>query len=827
MRWTKLLIILMVLSFSLSNSVYAQDSIVRKKTDTTSKPLREDSTVNERIQQAATSLNIKLRERYRGQLAFSRQERIFASLRAVFLRTRDFLKTGIDTFNISNELSLEEKRIEIASEGIFTNVGSIQTSRNLATSSILLSEIYAHNEIQEKKIDRYLQNLEAFRTNIDSLASDSFFLYIPTDTADLQAHLGQLRLIGAETRNTDSSLNAVLKAVRSLKTRSTIISGNVSSKLEEIESFRAQLSQNSLVKETSYLWQAPNFRRPFIEIFRFSIEKTNLVILFYIRNHIGKVLLLLMIFCGLGLYLRSLRHNIYKEMGVATSSVKSLVLQHPLQSCLFITISIGQFIFPTPPFSFYAIAWSINSILLFLILRNHIDAYWLKFWIASVILSMAACGINLILQASRPERVIMLLLSLAGTIAGVIVLRSPHLHLLKEKRLPVFLWIAIAMEAIASVANIYGRYNFAKGLMTTGFFGFVVGIQLLWTVKLIKEIFDISAKSYQDDEKSKFYIDFDKVGSEVPKFLYIILGIGWFVLISQNFYIYTKITDPILAFFNDTRQLGSYSFSLSGILLFIGIIFMSGIVSKLVSYFADNRKRASGSKKSGLDNWMLLIRITIFSVGLFVAFAASGIPMDRIAIVFGALSVGIGFGLQTLVNNLVSGLIIAFEKPIGVGDVVEIGGRSGTMKSIGFRSSVVTTFDGSEVIIPNGDLLNQHLINWTLNDNPRRVEIIVGVNYDTNLDHAIQLIHQVMAGDDRIRKFPESFVLVNNFGNSSIDLRILFWVSHFTNWNLVRSDLMRNIKRTFNDHNIEIPYPQMVVHKADEGDKPSEEENPQ
>jgi small-conductance mechanosensitive channel len=146
------------------------------------------------------------------------------------------------------------------------------------------------------------------------------------------------------------------------------------------------------------------------------------------------------------------------------------------------------------------------------------------------------------------------------------------------------------------------------------------------------------------------------------------------------------------------------------------------------------------------------------------------------------------------------------------------------MKSIGFRSSVVTTFDGSEVIIPNGDLLNQHLINWTLNDNPRRVEIIVGVNYDTNLDHAIQLIHQVMAGDDRIRKFPESFVLVNNFGNSSIDLRILFWVSHFTNWNLVRSDLMRNIKRTFNDNNIEIPYPQMVVHRPDEGEAlPGEE----
>ena len=93
---------------------------------------------------------------------------------------------------------------------------------------------------------------------------------------------------------------------------------------------------------------------------------------------------------------------------------------------------------------------------------------------------------------------------------------------------------------------------------------------------------------------------------------------------------------------------------------------------------------------------------------MLLAFAAAGIPMDRLAIILGALSVGIGFGLQSLVNNLVSGLILAFEKPINVGDVVEFGGQSGTMKSIGFRSSIITTWDGADVIIPNGNLLNEN-----------------------------------------------------------------------------------------------------------------------
>lgn len=801
-----------------SQTVQAQDSSDRVKIDSTITRPQMDTSVPRRIQQAADILNERFREKYRGQLALSRQERVFASMRAVFQRTKDYLKTGIDTGSIARQLRLEEERIELAGEGIFVNRGSVQTSRNLATSEVMLSEISALNETQVKRIDNFLADLEEFRTTIDSLASDSFFLYIPQDTAEIRQHLQQIRAMGTEIRTTDSALNTTLRTVRNLKTKSTIIEGNISSKLEEIQNFRAELSQNSLTKETAYLWETPKFRRPFGEILQFSMVKNNLVTIFYIRNHAGKIFFILLMVLALMAYLRSLRRNIHKEMGEDSTAAHSIVMEHPVLSSVVICLSIGQFFFPSPPFSFYAVVWSVNSVILAIIIRSHITQFWYRFWVTSVILAIIACFINMILQASRPERIVMLVLSMAGAFAGLKVQLSPQKNELREKKLPIFLWISIGLELLAVLGNLSGRYNFSKGMMTTGFFSLVVGIQLLWVIRLIHEIFDISAEAHREDEKQRFYIDFEKVGSEVPNYLYYFLGIGWFVLIAQNFYIYTKLTEPFVAFFTKQREIGSYAFSLSGIVLFVGIIFLSGVVSKLVSYFADNRKKASGSKKSELANWMLLIRIAIFSVGLFLAFAASGIPMDRIAIVFGALSVGIGFGLQTLVNNLVSGLIIAFEKPIGVGDVVEIGGRSGTMKSIGFRSSVVTTFDGSEVIIPNGDLLNQHLINWTLNDNPRRVEVLVGVNYNTNVDHAVQLIHQVMSGDDRIRKFPESFVLVNNFGNSSIDLRVLFWVSHFTNWNLVRSDLMRNIKRTFDDHGIEIPYPQMVVHQ--EKDEP-------
>lgn len=195
--------------------------------------------------------------------------------------------------------------------------------------------------------------------------------------------------------------------------------------------------------------------------------------------------------------------------------------------------------------------------------------------------------------------------------------------------------------------------------------------------------------------------------------------------------------------------------------------------------------------------------------------------MDRFAIILGALSVGIGFGLQTLINNLVSGVIIAFEKPINVGDIVEITGQIGKMKSIGIRSSVVTTWDGADVIIPNGDLLNQHLINWTLGNSQRRFELLLGVAYGTDLYKVQQLLLDIMEKDVRILKTPKPIVLANEFNNSSVDLVLKFWVPHFSIGFDVKSDLIVAIDRLFKEHGIEIPFPQQDVYLKSERGNPA------
>lgn len=821
--YMRTLIVFLLLIFS-NSVVFAQIDSLRQVTSD-SLIVSKDSIYRSRLEKGTLLANQKLREKYQEQVALSKQSQLFANLRAVFQRTRDYLKRGVDTIGIERELDQTQKRIEIAGDGIFINQGTIQTARNISTSSTLLLELADRNVIREKEINRYLADLEEFRNTLDSLASDSILFYIPSDTLEVKDFVQRLFSFQKEIGATDSLLNSTIKKMRVLDYRMEILKGDIQSRLEDVESFHKTLSENTFRNELVYLWQKPVDARPIQEILTFSLEKAYLVFSFYVRNHAGKIILILVLIWVLSSFLRSLKRNIIFEMGEHEKLEKHLTLEHPTLSAIVISLSIGQFIFPNPPFSFYALLWTISSFSLTVILWDFITAYWSKFWLLVILHFLFACFFNLILQPSHVERWGMLILAVTGMVGGIQFIFSKHRSELKEKRLVIFLWLFVVMEAGSILSNLLGGYNLSKSLLTSGYFNLVVGVQLLWTITLIHELFRLSAEAYRSDRKKKYHLDFSKMETEVPGVLYYILGLGWFILIGRNFYIYKQITDPVIDFFVSERTIGKYSFTWGNILLFIFIILMAGLISKLVSYFADDSSDPGDPKKKKIGSWMLLIRIAIISFGIFLAFAATGIAMDKIAIVFGALSVGIGFGLQNLVNNLVSGLIIAFEKPLNVGDVVEIGGRSGTMKSIGFRSSVITTFDGSEVVIPNGDLLNQHLVNWTLNTTARRVEVLVGVNYNTEIESTTKLIMDIITEDKRILLYPEPLILLNNFSSSSIDLRILFWVDNRDNWLLVRSDIMRRIKAEFTEHRIEIPYPQMVLHNIDAPVNDKTEEN--
>jgi len=208
---------------------------------------------------------------------------------------------------------------------------------------------------------------------------------------------------------------------------------------------------------------------------------------------------------------------------------------------------------------------------------------------------------------------------------------------------------------------------------------------------------------------------------------------------------------------------------------------------------------------------ILLLKIALISGGFFLAAAASGMHLTNLSIVLGAFSVGIGFGLQNIFNNLVSGLILAFERPINVGDVVQVGELIGTVKNIGLRSSTVRSFDGAEVIVPNGNLISNEMINWTLSDSNRRMDIRVGVAYGTDPEKVLAIMEGVAHEHKNVRQDPLPRAYFLEFGDSSLNFRLLAWVI-LDNRLEVESDLLVLINRKLAEAGIEIPFPQRDLH---------------
>lgn len=412
----------------------------------------------------------------------------------------------------------------------------------------------------------------------------------------------------------------------------------------------------------------------------------------------------------------------------------------------------------------------------------------------------------------------MLSLSLAGIIIGIWVFKQGKRNELREKLIVYAIAFMILLEISSVLFNIFGSYNLTKSFLVAGYVNVIIAIMFLWTVRLINQGLQLAFNLYARQDKSLFFMNFDRVGQRAPSLLYALLIIGWLILFGRNFPAYAFLVEPVRDFFFDQRSIGSYNFSISNLILFFFVVSMSVIISKVVSFFAMDKRTFSKQSegKRGLGSWILLIRITIIILGLFLAFASVGIPIDKIAIVLGALGVGIGFGLQSLVNNLVSGLVIAFEKPVNLDDDIEVAGKTGTVKSIGFRSSVIATYDGAEIVMPNGDLLNSHLVNWSSGNGKRRSSIVVNITHDANLQMVRDGILNILDIDERILNHPEPSVFFQDITSEALTLNIFYWTKKGSPLFEIKNDVIIAMNKLFADNNIKVPLPKHEIFIHDE-----------
>jgi small-conductance mechanosensitive channel len=746
----------------------------------------------------------------------ARQRKLLESVRREIQLAGLFLKQSVDTVSIVEDLRNSKSSFTIVADGVFINQGSHHTQRNLFVSDAILEEVSITLETHRKKLDNYFQTLSGFRYRIDSLSSDSIIYQFPKDSTEVVKYFKTILSILKEVSPIDSSITNAVSSTQGLLQEIDLFLMEVHSARNEIEQLNSNLSRELGKREFPDLWEKPKNKRPFAEILTVSKQKELLALKFYVKDNSGRLVLLAFFILITSFFIYSLKHHLKIDNSLHASFEGQLIIRYPVLSALIINISIFQFIFLDPPFIFSFPLWTIAAICLSILFFHYITGFWMRFWIIMAAVFILAGFSNLMLQASRMERWGMLALQLFGIFYGSYILKSSHKKNLREKKILYFIAIFILVELLSAGFNVFGRYNLSKTLMIIGYSGLIVAILFLWTVRLLNEGLAIASQIYQHPEKKLFYINFDKVGNKVPVVFYVFLIVGWVILMGRHFFAFRQLAAPFNLFLTEERTIGDYSFTINGIFIFILILVCSLFLSRLISFFAAEPEagslHAAGKTKVEVGSWLLLIRIIIISTGLFLAIAAAGIPLDRITLIIGALGVGIGLGLQSLVNNLVSGLIIAFEKPVNVGDIIEVDGKTGTMKSIGFRSSVVVTADGSSLVIPNGDLLSQHLINWTMSKNRRRFNLLIGVAYGTDLSKAQAIIRAILQSDKRIATSPPPVVQARDFAPSSIELEVFFWLTDMRLGGDVKSQVIQQIQQQFATAGIKIAIPQQELY---------------
>jgi len=433
-----------------------------------------------------------------------------------------------------------------------------------------------------------------------------------------------------------------------------------------------------------------------------------------------------------------------------------------------------------------------------------------KPWIVFTGLFIAVMALNLLLNSSVAERWILLLLNFVCIGLGIYTLR-----LIKQDRdaFPFYAKFVVivftSLIAAAIIANILGSYMLAKSLNLGGLNSIAGAVIIYTTAELLLQFIYVHHEAWKEN-KLVSYFDYQNIRQSMEKLLQVLAKIAWLVLMARNLNVFDFIYEGIASFLTNERNLGGNVFTFGSVLIFLAVIWFASFISKIILVLFGESKHGSPKKKNSWSSYLILVRLGILSIGFIIAFAAAGIPMDKLTIIIGALGVGIGFGLQNIVNNLVSGIILAFEKPIQVGDAIEVGNRYGVVKEIGIRSSKLSTVEGSEVIVPNGDMLSQHIINWTLSNHFRRVELIVGVAYSTDLRLAEQILQGIINTTKGIEKKPEPLVLAHQFGESSVDFRLLFWC-HIDTWVGVKSEVLMKVHTSFMEKGIEIPFPQRDI----------------
>lgn len=741
----------------------------------------------------------------------------------------ELIKKGKAYTLLSNEIRVElEKKLDTAFlyteltgiEAVLTSLESRtknpETKFNFRYVNALdriLEKTQKANDDLDKTVQEKLDNLNSQDSLLSIIRNDELFRFRIRDTLLLPNYTAEIDRLKKSIHVLDSALFKELLFAARFQSQLSINTIRIRDLGLYVEKSQEILENSLLSKEINYLWEDYSVPSP-KSIIKITLDSLKINFLLLNRQLNGQGLSvfvsLLLIFSFYVLVLRILK-NIKltdENSGLILSRMRFLT-KSPIAGIVVSLVPILFFLFEQGSINFITLAIFIqvffSTILIFRSFGNLIRIKWLILLVIFIIFSLS----NLYWEIAYQERMYLLF----GDILAILVLvrfgsnRFTSVDKSEEKFVNLIRIVSGTFLILGILANLFGRFSLAKILSVAGIVSFMHAISLYFFLKVTMEIVYVLVENNKKHDAFDALLNFNEIQKRMKSLLVVIGVVFWLMILLHNLALNNYFFDTLSQILSKERMLGNTPYSFGAILLFAGLIYGSSILANNVAYFFSIKDQKSGDTRSKkLGSSVLIIRLGVLTLGFFIAATAAKIPLDKITIVLGALSVGIGFGLQTIINNLVSGLILAFERPIQIGDDIEVGTMSGKVKEVGIRASKILAYDGSEIIVPNGDLLSQSLINWTLSDQRRRVELIIGVAYKSDMAIVKKLMEEVL-NQGRILKYPAPKILMQNFGESSVDFRLLFWVESMDIYIDVRNEVMQAIFETFHVNGIEIPFP--------------------
>ncbi|WP_221202108.1 mechanosensitive ion channel family protein [Microbacter margulisiae] len=740
-----------------------------------------------------------------------------------YMMSMDRVNDKLNDIADSARLGFEVERMDHMLDLIANNITLIRLNMGRRRSGTNIKNLYlyqsfasnfnAQNDRIEARLDKMYNTVYRAKLRLKTVMSDSIFRILCADSS--LRHTFSQKLIRLEQKwsRVDSLTATGVNTLNGLKVKVTNNAITLSDMLNFMNYRLDKAGQQLFAKETNFFWQkslpdtlATTKSKSIVNIFESEQKAVNYYISQTSRQQGLIVTILILLFVWLFQKRKQLKAFRKNDEKFAFLHLRYLNT-HPVLSLFIVVLSIMPFFDAYAPTSYI----SGESLILLGVVSTIMFAKWDRskwfVWLILVGLFIAVASSDLFFAPAFPQRLLLLLLHIAIVIAGLRFLRKMAKETVYYRLSKFAIIVGIVLAFLAMVNNIFGRFSLSQIFGTAAIFAITQAITLPIFLEIVIEIFLLQFQSARLKKGNVKPFETTILVNKIRLPLLIILSILWVIMLASNLDIYHYVYSTIHDFLTNPRVIGSISFKWASVLLFFVIIWMAHILQRLITflfgetgYDLDDITTATKGQHSRL----LVTRLLVLIGGYLLAIAASGLPIDKLTIIIGALGVGVGMGLQSIVNNFVSGIILIFDGSLKIGDEIEVNGQAGKVKEIGLRVVTINTADGAEVMIPNGTILSQNIVNWTYSNDQRRVVLdfsLSGNELDTNVINDV--INDVVSKLPNVIAKNKPVILFTKVHQDTCWLTIRFW-STITNVEQVKSAAMLQLNAAFKDKNIKM-----------------------